>query len=49
MPGLEGHTINKEGLSAEVQLSSEKSPGDATNLVLVFPWASVLGELGSLP
>lgn len=40
MPGLGGHTINKEGLSAEVQLSSEKSPGDATNLVLVFPRAS---------
>lgn len=39
MPGLEGHTINKECLSAEVQLSSEKSPGDATNLVLVFPQA----------
>lgn len=46
VPGLEGHTINKECLSAEEQQSSEKSPGDATNLVLVFPRASATGSAG---
>lgn len=46
VPGLEGHTINKECLSGEVQQSSEKSPNDATNLLLVFPWASAIGSAG---
>lgn len=46
VPGLEGHTINKEFLSREVQESSEKSPNDATNLLLVFPWASAIGSAG---
>lgn len=46
VPGLEGHTINKECLSAELQPSSEKSPSDATNLVLVFPRVSAAGSAG---
>lgn len=46
VPGLEGHTINKEFQSREVQQSSENHLHDATNLLLVFPWASLHAVLG---